>query len=49
MDAKNLRFQLNKHRDSSSFPEAFLQIAFAVILMINDAVDDIIYKQCHLY
>ncbi|XP_022775893.1 uncharacterized protein LOC111317746 [Durio zibethinus] len=31
VDAKNLYFQLNRHRDSS-FPEAFLQIAFAVVL-----------------
>ncbi|XP_021997294.1 COBW domain-containing protein 1 isoform X2 [Helianthus annuus] len=29
VDAKNLRFQLKKHEDSSTFPEAFLQIAFA--------------------
>ncbi|XP_034700965.1 COBW domain-containing protein 1 isoform X2 [Vitis riparia] len=29
VDAKNLRFQLNSHHGSSSFPEAFLQIAFA--------------------
>ncbi|KAG8661660.1 COBW domain-containing protein 1 isoform X4 [Manihot esculenta] len=35
VDAKNLRFQLNKHRDSSSFPEAFLQIAFADVVILN--------------
>ncbi|GJZ20339.1 hypothetical protein Tco_0556929 [Tanacetum coccineum] len=29
-DAKNLHFQLKKHEDSSTFLEAFLQIAFAV-------------------
>ncbi|KAJ9174178.1 hypothetical protein P3X46_017233 [Hevea brasiliensis] len=35
VDAKNLPFQLNKHRDSSSFPEAFLQIAFADVVILN--------------
>ena len=30
VDAKNLRFQLKKHEDSSTFPDAFLQIAFTV-------------------
>ncbi|KAK8522849.1 hypothetical protein V6N13_115796 [Hibiscus sabdariffa] len=35
VDAKNLRFQLNKHRDSSSFPEAFLQIAYADVVILN--------------
>uniref|UniRef100_A0A2P2LEA5 COBW domain-containing protein 1 n=1 Tax=Rhizophora mucronata TaxID=61149 RepID=A0A2P2LEA5_RHIMU len=30
-DAKNLHFQLEKCQSSSAFPEAFLQIAFAVI------------------
>ncbi|XVF85828.1 hypothetical protein PTKIN_Ptkin17bG0149100 [Pterospermum kingtungense] len=35
VDAKNLHFQLNKHRDSSSFPEAFLQIAFADVVILN--------------
>ncbi|XP_010258098.1 PREDICTED: COBW domain-containing protein 1 isoform X2 [Nelumbo nucifera] len=29
VDAKNLRHQLYEHHDSSSFPEAYLQIAFA--------------------
>ncbi|GKE85527.1 hypothetical protein Tco_1559269, partial [Tanacetum coccineum] len=29
VDAKNLCFQLKKHEDSSTFPEAFLQIAYA--------------------
>ena len=32
MDAKNLGFQLDEHRGSSSFPEAYFQIAFAVIV-----------------
>lgn len=35
VDAKNLCFQLNEHRDSSSFPEAFLQIAFADVVILN--------------
>ncbi|XP_022733757.1 COBW domain-containing protein 1 isoform X1 [Durio zibethinus] len=35
VDAKNLHFQLNRHRDSSSFPEAFLQIAFADVVILN--------------
>ncbi|TYH91123.1 hypothetical protein ES332_A13G095900v1 [Gossypium tomentosum] len=40
VDAKNLRFQLNRHCDSSSFPEAFLQIAFAVRLWIEEILWD---------
>ncbi|TYH33977.1 hypothetical protein ES332_D13G096700v1 [Gossypium tomentosum] len=40
VDAKNLRFQLNRHHDSSSFPEAFLQIAFAVRLWIEEILWD---------
>ncbi|KAI3407541.1 uncharacterized protein J3R85_020914 [Psidium guajava] len=35
VDAKNLRLQLNEQRDSSSFPEAFLQIAFADVVILN--------------
>ncbi|KAI4314087.1 hypothetical protein L6164_027027 [Bauhinia variegata] len=35
VDAKNLRFQLNEHRGSSSFPEAYFQIAFADIIILN--------------
>nr|XP_043628268.1 COBW domain-containing protein 1 [Erigeron canadensis] len=35
VDAKNLRFQLRKHEDSSTFPEAFLQIAFADVIILN--------------
>lgn len=35
VDAKNLRFQLKKHEDSSTFPEAFLQIAFADVVILN--------------
>ncbi|XP_047322044.1 COBW domain-containing protein 1 [Impatiens glandulifera] len=35
VDAKNLRFQLQSHRDSSSFPEAFSQIAFADVVILN--------------
>ncbi|XP_026381176.1 COBW domain-containing protein 1 [Papaver somniferum] len=35
VDARNLRVQLSEHRDSSSFPEAFLQIAFADVIILN--------------
>ncbi|KAI3976744.1 hypothetical protein MKX01_008602 [Papaver californicum] len=35
VDARNLRAQLSEHRDSSSFPEAFLQIAFADVIILN--------------
>jgi G3E family GTPase len=35
VDAKNLRFQLSERRSSSSFPEAFLQIAFADVVILN--------------
>ncbi|KAE8023150.1 hypothetical protein FH972_008888 [Carpinus fangiana] len=35
VDAKNLRFQLNERKASSSFPEAFLQIAFADVVILN--------------
>ncbi|XP_015584396.1 COBW domain-containing protein 1 isoform X1 [Ricinus communis] len=35
VDAKNLPFQLNNHRSSTSFPEAFLQIAFADVVILN--------------
>ncbi|MED6124087.1 hypothetical protein PIB30_055797 [Stylosanthes scabra] len=35
VDAKNLRFQLNEHRGSSSFPEAYSQIAFADVIILN--------------
>lgn len=35
VDAKNLRFQLNERQVSSSFPEAFLQIAFADVVILN--------------
>ncbi|KAK9063642.1 hypothetical protein SSX86_017513 [Deinandra increscens subsp. villosa] len=37
VDAKNLRFQLKKHEGSSTFPEAFLQIAFADVVILNKA------------
>jgi len=40
VDAKNLRFQLDEHRGSSSFPEAYLQIAFAVIVYYIDWILD---------
>ncbi|KAL7590729.1 hypothetical protein Lser_V15G37325 [Lactuca serriola] len=35
VEAKNLRFQLKKHQDSSTFPEAFLEIAFADVVILN--------------
>ncbi|XP_059655709.1 uncharacterized protein LOC132302787 isoform X1 [Cornus florida] len=35
VDAKNLRHQLQGHHDSSSFPEAFSQIAFADVVILN--------------
>ncbi|XP_059447278.1 uncharacterized protein LOC132178762 isoform X1 [Corylus avellana] len=35
VDAKNLRFQLNERKVLSSFPEAFLQIAFADVVILN--------------
>ncbi|CAJ1931931.1 unnamed protein product [Sphenostylis stenocarpa] len=35
VDAKNLRFQLDERRGSSSFPEAYFQIAFADIIILN--------------
>ncbi|KAF8103861.1 hypothetical protein N665_0183s0037 [Sinapis alba] len=45
VDAKNLRFQLNERRDSSSFPEAFNQIAFADTVIMNK-VDLISQEEC---
>lgn len=35
VDAKNLHHQLKGHEESSSFPEAFHQIAFADIVILN--------------
>ncbi|WOK94437.1 COBW domain-containing protein 1 isoform X2 [Canna indica] len=35
VDAKNLQRQLEEHRKSSSFPEVFLQIAFADVVILN--------------
>ncbi|PON79660.1 Cobalamin biosynthesis [Parasponia andersonii] len=35
VDAKNLRFQLNERRSSSSFAEAYSQIAFADVVILN--------------
>ncbi|KAM7252385.1 hypothetical protein ACFE04_024268 [Oxalis oulophora] len=37
VDAKNLPFQLKGRDDSSSFPEAFHQIAFADVIILNKA------------
>uniref|UniRef100_A0A6N2LRS9 CobW C-terminal domain-containing protein n=1 Tax=Salix viminalis TaxID=40686 RepID=A0A6N2LRS9_SALVM len=35
VDAKNLHYQLNELQNSSSFPEAFHQIAFADVIILN--------------
>lgn len=35
VDAKNLHLQLNKRHDSSQFPEVFVQIAFADVIILN--------------
>ncbi|BFG16797.1 hypothetical protein CerSpe_030710 [Prunus speciosa] len=35
VDAKNLRFHLSENQSSSSFPEAYLQIAFADVIILN--------------
>ncbi|GFP87310.1 cobw domain-containing protein 1 [Phtheirospermum japonicum] len=35
VDAKNLRYQLKSHHDSLSFPEAYHQIAFADVVILN--------------
>ncbi|KAI0525155.1 hypothetical protein KFK09_004547 [Dendrobium nobile] len=35
VDAKNIRLQLQEYRNSASFPEAFLQIAFADVVILN--------------
>ncbi|KAL1539459.1 COBW domain-containing protein 1-like isoform X4 [Salvia divinorum] len=35
VDAKNLRYQLESNHDSSSFPEAYNQIAFADVVILN--------------
>ncbi|GMH01785.1 hypothetical protein Nepgr_003624 [Nepenthes gracilis] len=35
VDAKNLRYQLKGHQDSASFPEAYHQIAFADVIILN--------------
>ncbi|KAK6133757.1 hypothetical protein DH2020_032468 [Rehmannia glutinosa] len=35
VDAKNLRYQLKSHHDSSSFPEVYHQIAFADVVILN--------------
>ncbi|GJV92911.1 hypothetical protein Tco_1540724 [Tanacetum coccineum] len=38
-DAKNLHFQLKKHEDSSTFLEAFLQIAFAEVILFYNGLE----------
>jgi G3E family GTPase len=35
IDAKNFRLQIDEHKKSSSFPEAFHQIAFADVVILN--------------
>ncbi|XP_039137276.1 LOW QUALITY PROTEIN: COBW domain-containing protein 1 [Dioscorea cayenensis subsp. rotundata] len=45
VDAKNLRLQLDEHRNSTSFPEAFLQIAFADVIILNK-VDLVKQEDC---
>eukprot|EP00267_Zea_mays_P043790 XP_020395925.1 uncharacterized protein LOC100216864 isoform X3 [Zea mays] len=42
IDAKNFRVQIDEHKNSSSFPEAFHQIAFADVVILNkiDLVED---------
>ncbi|XAR65264.1 hypothetical protein NMG60_11009319 [Bertholletia excelsa] len=35
VDARNLHYQLQRHHDSSSFPEAYSQIAFADVIILN--------------
>nr|AFK35605.1 unknown [Lotus japonicus] len=35
VDAKNVRLQIDQHRRSSSYPEAYFQIAFADIIILN--------------
>ncbi|GAA0186352.1 hypothetical protein LIER_33640 [Lithospermum erythrorhizon] len=35
VDAKNLHYQLRSFQESSSFPEAYLQIAFADVVVLN--------------
>ncbi|XP_011070951.1 COBW domain-containing protein 1 [Sesamum indicum] len=45
VDAKNLRYQLKSNHDSSSFPEAYYQIAFADVVILNK-VDLIASDDC---
>ncbi|XP_060669274.1 uncharacterized protein LOC107428882 isoform X6 [Ziziphus jujuba] len=40
VDAKNLRFQLDEHRSSSSFAEAYHQIAFAHITRLEALLEE---------
>ncbi|XP_020257968.1 COBW domain-containing protein 1 isoform X2 [Asparagus officinalis] len=45
VDAKNIHMQLEGYQSSSSFPEAFLQIAFADVVILNK-VDLIPQENC---
>lgn len=45
VDAKNICMQLDEYRKSASFPEAFLQIAFADVVILNK-VDLISQENC---
>jgi G3E family GTPase len=52
IDAKNFRLQIDEHQNSSSFPEAFHQIAFADVVILNkiDLVkDDLEDLEMHIH
>ncbi|XP_062188233.1 uncharacterized protein LOC133891521 [Phragmites australis] len=52
IDAKNFRLQIDEHKNSSSFPEAFHQIAFADVVILNkiDLVKDCLEDlERHIY
>ncbi|KHN30000.1 COBW domain-containing protein 1 [Glycine soja] len=45
VDAKNLRFQLEEHRGSSSFPEAYFQITFAAVKELYEIVPSLKWEK----